>query len=61
MTNQLTLINPRRSWRLDRRTKQEGLDGIATARAVLQESRIRAREAALTEGESLELHVVDAA
>lgn len=57
MTNQLSLITPHRSWRLDRRTKQRGLDGIAAARAVLQESRIRAREVALAEGESLELHV----
>jgi len=56
MSNQLTLITPRRSWRLDQRTKQEGLSGIAAARAVLRESRIKAREAALAEGESLELH-----
>lgn len=56
MTNQLTLITPHRSWHLDQRTKQRGLDGIAAARAVLQESRVRAREAALAEGESLELH-----
>lgn len=57
MTNQLHLLTPHRSWRLDRQTKQRGLDGVAAARAVLQESRIRAREAALAEGESLELHV----
>ena len=56
MTNQLHLLTPHRSWRHDQRTKQQGLDGIAAARAVLQESRVRAREAALTEGESLELH-----
>lgn len=45
MTNQLTLITPHRSWRLDKSTKQRGLDGVAAARAVLLESRIRAREA----------------
>ncbi|MEQ8840470.1 MAG: hypothetical protein RIB98_05785 [Acidimicrobiales bacterium] len=56
MTNQLSLITTHRSWRLDQRTKQQGLDGIAAARAVLQESRIRARAAALAEGEFLELH-----
>ncbi|MDG2027206.1 MAG: hypothetical protein P8J50_08860 [Acidimicrobiales bacterium] len=56
MTNQLSLITPHRSWRLDQRTKQRGLSGIASARAVLRESRVRAREAALAEGESLELH-----
>ena len=57
MTNQLTLITPHRSWRLDQRTKQRGLDGISAARAVLLESRIKAREVALAEGESLELHI----
>ena len=56
MTNQLSLITPHRSWRLDQRTKQRGLDGVAAARAVVHESRVRARQAALTEGESLELH-----
>lgn len=44
MTNQLTLITPHRSWRLDSSTKQRGLDGIAAARAVLLESRIRDRD-----------------
>jgi hypothetical protein len=61
MTKQLSLITPNRSWRLDPHTRRRGLDGIAAARAVLIESRIRAREAALAEGESLELHVADAA
>ena len=61
MTKQLSLITPHRSWRLDPRTKQRGLDGVATARAILLDSRIKAREAALAEGESLELHVADAA
>jgi hypothetical protein len=61
MTKQLSLITPNRSWRLDPRTKRQGLDGIAAARAVLLDSRIRARAAALAEGESLELHVADAA
>lgn len=56
MTNQLSLITPHRSWRLDQRTKQQGLDGVAAARAVLQESRVRSRQSALAEGESLELH-----
>ena len=61
MTNQLILVTPTRSWRLDPRTRQRGLDGIAAARAVVLEARIRAREAALAAGESLELHVDDAA
>ena len=56
MTNQLSLITPHRSWQLDQRTKQRGLDGIASARAVLVESRIKARVVALAAGESLELH-----
>lgn len=56
MTNQLILVTPNRSWRLDQRTKQRGLDGVAAARAILAESRVRARQAALAEGESLELH-----
>ncbi len=49
MTNQLTLITPHRSWRLDSSTKQRGLDGIAAARAVLLESRIHDREVAESE------------
>ncbi len=61
MTNQLLLVTPNRSWRLDPRTKQRGLDGVAAARAVLQESLVRGRVAALAEGESLELHVDKAA
>lgn len=55
MTNQLSLITPHRSWRLDQRTRQRGLDGIARARAVLREARARDREAA-AEGDSPELH-----
>lgn len=61
MPDQLHLIIPQRNWRLDGRTQQRGLDGVAAARAVLFESRVRAREAALAEGESLELHIADAA
>lgn len=61
MTKQLSLITPTHSWRLDRRTRQRGLDGIAAARAVLAESRVRSREAMLAQGESLELHRADAA
>ena len=36
MTNQLLLVDSRPSWRLDRATRAQGLQGIANARAALQ-------------------------
>jgi hypothetical protein len=56
MTNQLILITPDRSWRLDDATRRRGREGVAAARAVLRASRVQAREAALAEGEALDLH-----
>jgi hypothetical protein len=35
MARQLTLIPPAKSWRLDEKTKETGLRGIASARAAL--------------------------
>ena len=54
MTKQLQLLEPQRSWRLDRSTRERGRAGVAAARAVIQESRARARAAALGEGEDVE-------
>jgi hypothetical protein len=56
MTDQLLLVTPDRSWRLDAATRSRGLAGVAEARAIVAESRVRARAAALTRGESLDLH-----
>ncbi len=36
MKNQLLLIDTRPAWRLDRATREQGLQGIANARAVLR-------------------------
>ena len=60
MTNQLSLITSHRSGRLDQQTRRRGLDGVTAARAVLQQSRVRAREAMLA-GESLGLRAAAAA
>lgn len=52
MTKQLQLIDSHPSWRLDRSTRERGRAGVAAARAVIQESRARARAAELGEGEA---------
>ena len=54
MTKQLQLIESRPGWRLDRYTRDRGRAGVAAARAVIQESRARARAAALSEGEAVD-------
>ncbi|MEM9202682.1 MAG: hypothetical protein AAGC53_13535 [Actinomycetota bacterium] len=44
MTKQLLLIDSRPAWRLDQATRDQGLEGVANARAVLRA--IDARRAA---------------
>lgn len=61
MNNQLDLITAPRSWRLDRQTRQRGLDGVAAARAVLQAARARERIVDLVGAEAVEPNVADAA
>ena len=52
MTNQLLLVDSRPSWRLDRATRAQGLQGIANARAALQAvDAKRAAEAAVERAE----------
>lgn len=48
MRNQLTLIdqNPGLDWRLDDRTRQLGRQGVAAARAALQDAARRASDTA---------------
>ena len=63
MTNQLLLIDTRPAWRLDRATRAQGLEGIATARAVLRAldaKRAAEREATDTSGQTV-LPLADAA
>jgi hypothetical protein len=60
MNNQLDLITAPRSWRLDRQTRQRGLDGVAAARAVLHAARARDRVVDLVGAEAVE-PVADAA
>ena len=61
MNNQLDLITTPRSWRLDRQTRQRGLDGVAAARAVLHAARARDRIGDLGQADAMEPVVADAA
>lgn len=44
MTDQLVLIDSHPAWRLDSRTRERGLRGVARARQALLEARSRGRE-----------------
>ena len=55
MTNQLLLLEDASGWQLDNPTRDRGRRGVATARAILRESQVRALAAQLAEGEDLEL------
>lgn len=46
MTNQLLLIDSRPAWRLDQATRAQGLQGVASARAVLRSIEAKRAEAA---------------
>ena len=47
MRNQLALIDPKPAdWRLDERTRQLGRQGVAAARAALEQAALRALETA---------------
>ena len=47
MTSQLLLLEDHPQWKLNPKTREQGLRGIASARAVLREAQAKARAEAL--------------
>jgi hypothetical protein len=47
MTSQLLLLEDHPQWKLNPKTREQGLRGIANARAVLREAQAKARAEAL--------------